>query len=127
MLIASFYHYHFGLMPAFDMLGLGDPLRSYRFWMMQDFVLHFVFIQTIDQLSCYFHRHLRWKVSLSRAISTIRKRRYSVSSRPRIAVTTKPSRLTANTIARTLGTPNFCFTIGSRNTPIVAPSFATPA
>src|SRR6476646_5146043 len=52
---------------------------------------------------------------------------YSVSSRPRIKVTTRPSRLTADTIPRTLGTPNFSFKIGRRNTPNVAPSFATPA
>src|SRR5262249_13279062 len=107
MLIASFYHYHFGLMSAFDVLGLGDALRGHCLGVVQVFVLHVVFIKTIDQLFCYSHRRLRWKVSLPRAISTIRKIRYSVSSRPRIAVRTGPSRLTATTIPRTLGTPNF--------------------
>src|SRR5437667_2719724 len=67
------------------------------------------------------------KVSLSPAISTTRKSCYAVSSRPRIKVTIRPSTLTADTIPRTLGTPNFSFKIGRRKTPNVAPSFATPA
>ena len=67
------------------------------------------------------------KVSLSRAISTTRNSRYSVSSRPRIKVTIRPSRLTADTIPRTLGTPNFSFKIGRTKTPKVAPSLAMPA
>ena len=66
-------------------------------------------------------------VSLSRGISTTRKRRYSVASRRSIKVTTRPSRLTADTIPRTLGTPNLSFKIGRRKTPNVAPSFAKPA
>src|SRR5262249_12898381 len=41
--------------------------------------------------------------------------------------TIKPNRLTADTIPRTFETPNLSFKIGSRNTPKVAPSFATPA
>jgi hypothetical protein len=58
MLIASLYHYHFGLMPSFDVLGLGDPLCRHCLGVVQDFVLHFVLIQTIDEFFRYFHRHL---------------------------------------------------------------------
>lgn len=42
-------------------------------------------------------------------------------------MTINPSTLTADTIPRTVGTPNFSFKIGRRKTPNVAPSFATPA
>ena len=50
-----------------------------------------------------------------------------MSSRRRAKVTIRPSRLTADAIPRTLGTPNFCLKIGRRKTPKVAPSLATPA
>ena len=52
---------------------------------------------------------------------------YSVFSRPKIRVTTRPITLTAATIPRTAGTPNLPFRIGRTKTPKVAPSFATPA
>ena len=67
------------------------------------------------------------KVSLFRAIYTARKSCYSVSSHLKIKVTSKPSRLTPDTIPRTLATPNFSFKIGRRKTPTVAPSLAVPA
>ena len=44
VLIARFYHHHFRLMPSFDVLGLGDPLRRHRLGVVQDFVLHVVLI-----------------------------------------------------------------------------------
>jgi hypothetical protein len=59
MLIARFQYHHFRLMPALDVLGLRDALRRDRFGVVQDFVLHFVLIQTIDQLFRYFHGDLR--------------------------------------------------------------------
>ena len=52
---------------------------------------------------------------------------YSVSSHLKTKVTSKPSRLTPDTIPRTLATPNFSFKIGRRKTPTVAPSLAVPA
>jgi UDP-galactopyranose mutase len=48
-------------MPALDVLGLSDPLGCDRFGVVQDFVLHVVLIQTIDELFRYLHGHLRWK------------------------------------------------------------------
>jgi len=44
MLLSRLDHDHFGMMPAFDVLGLGDSLRSHRLRVMQDFVSHLVFI-----------------------------------------------------------------------------------
>ena len=52
---------------------------------------------------------------------------YSVSSRPRTNVMTRPRRLTAATIPRTAGTPNLPFKIGRTKTPTVAPILATLA
>src|SRR5438094_2728401 len=43
------------MVPAFHMLGLGDPLRGYCFRMMQNLVSHFVFVQAVDELLWYFH------------------------------------------------------------------------
>src|SRR5437764_1223041 len=57
-------------MPALNMLGLGDPLRGDRLGMVQNFVAHFVFVQTIDELLRDFHGRLRSKLSLSQPIST---------------------------------------------------------
>jgi len=48
-------------MPAFHMLGLRESLRGYCFRMMQDFVVHLVFLQTIDQSFWDFHNRLRGK------------------------------------------------------------------
>jgi len=64
-------------MPAFHMLRLGDSLRSYGLRMMQNFIRHFVSVQTIDQLLWYFHNRLLEKVSLSRVISTLSKSRWT--------------------------------------------------
>ena len=52
---------------------------------------------------------------------------YSVSSRPKTKVTSRPRTLTAATISRTAGTPNLPFKVGKTNTPKVAPIFATLA
>src|SRR6266566_7968362 len=61
MLLSRLDHDHFGMMPAFDVLGLGDALRRHCLGMVQCFVTHFVFIQTIDQSFWYFHRRLAEK------------------------------------------------------------------
>src|SRR5438046_5829162 len=61
MLVSRFYHDDLGVMPAFHMLGLRESLRSYCFRMMQDFVVHLVFLQTIDQSFWDFHTRLRGK------------------------------------------------------------------
>src|SRR5207247_7000442 len=45
----------------FHMLGLRESLRSHCLRMMQDFVVHLVFLQTIDQSFWYFHNCLRGK------------------------------------------------------------------
>src|SRR5207249_6731792 len=70
MLISGFDHDNFGVVPAFHVLGLSDPLRGYCLRMMQNFVANFIFIQTIDELLWYLHNPLRGKLPLSRAIST---------------------------------------------------------
>jgi hypothetical protein len=44
MLVSRFYHDDLGMMPAFHVLGLRDSLRSDCLGMMQNFVLHFVFV-----------------------------------------------------------------------------------
>jgi hypothetical protein len=44
VLITTFYHHDLSLMPSFDVLGLGDPLRRHRFGVVHDFVLHVVLI-----------------------------------------------------------------------------------
>src|SRR5881227_1999582 len=61
------------------------------------------------------------------ALSTIPNNDDGVSSRRRHAVTIRPNRLTADTIPRTLETPNLSVKMGSRNTPRVTPTFATAA
>src|SRR5437867_10675367 len=61
MLVSRFYHDDLGMMPAFHMLGLRESLRGYCFRMMQDFVVHLVFLQTIDQSFWDFHNRLRGK------------------------------------------------------------------
>src|SRR5215831_11401530 len=73
MLVSRFCHDDLGMMPAFHMLGLRDSLRRDRLRVRQDLVLHFVFIQTIDQSFWYFHNRLRLgKYHLPGAISTVR-------------------------------------------------------
>jgi hypothetical protein len=44
MLIARFQHHNFRLMPAFDVLGLSDPLRRHCLRVAQNFVLHVILI-----------------------------------------------------------------------------------
>ena len=55
MLVDRFNHDHFGMMPAFHVLGLGDSLRGYSLGMAQNLIRNFVCIQTLDQLLWYFH------------------------------------------------------------------------
>jgi hypothetical protein len=45
------------------MLGLGDPLCSDGFGMMQNLVADFAIVQTIDELLWNFHDRLRCKTS----------------------------------------------------------------
>ena len=90
------------------------------------------FIQSVLCTSRASHNSVSAKqnyADLSRVLvfSTDRKSCYFVSSRSKIKVASNPRRLTADTIPRTVGTPNFSFKIGRRKRPIVAPSFATPA
>jgi hypothetical protein len=61
MRITGFHHDYFGVMPAFYMLGLRDSLRAHCLGMLQNVVVHFVFIQTLDQSPWHFHKHLRSK------------------------------------------------------------------
>ena len=55
MLLSGGYHDNFGMVPAFHMLGLGDPLRGNGFRVMQDLVAGFAFVQTVDESTGYFH------------------------------------------------------------------------
>src|SRR5207237_443837 len=45
-----------GLVPAFHMLGLGDPLRGNGLRVVQDLIAGFAFVQTIDDSLGYFHK-----------------------------------------------------------------------
>jgi hypothetical protein len=49
MLLSGFYHDNLGMVPAFDVLGLGDPLRGNSFWMVQSLVADFALVQTVDE------------------------------------------------------------------------------
>ena len=44
------------MVPGFHVLGLGDPLRGNGFRMMQNLVVNFAFVQTINQLFWYFQK-----------------------------------------------------------------------
>src|SRR5207253_9912835 len=55
MLASGFYHDDLRMMPSFHVLGLGDPLRSNGFRMMQNLVADFVFVETINESFRYFH------------------------------------------------------------------------
>ncbi len=56
MLVSGFYHYNLGMAPTFHMFGLGDPLRSNSFRMMQNLVVDFIFLQAINELLWYFQK-----------------------------------------------------------------------
>jgi len=56
VLFSGFYHDDFRMMPAFHVFGLGDPLRGNGFWMMQNLVVDFVFLQAINELLWYFQK-----------------------------------------------------------------------
>src|SRR6266513_3976005 len=73
MLLSRFDHDNLGVVPAFHVLGLSDPLRGYCLRMMQNFVADFIFIQTIDELFWYFHYNSKSNLSLPRKISTLQK------------------------------------------------------
>jgi hypothetical protein len=59
MRVSSFDYNHFGMMPAFHVLGLGDSLRRHSLGMLQNLVANFVIIQTLDQSPWHFHTRLR--------------------------------------------------------------------
>jgi hypothetical protein len=61
-LISSFDDYDLRLMPAFDVLGLRDALRSDCLGVVQDFVMDLLFIQAIEQPLWYFHDRLLDKI-----------------------------------------------------------------
>ena len=61
MLVARFDYHHFGVMPAFHVLGVGNSLRGYCLRMMKNLIRDFVFAQTLDQLLWNFHNRLRSK------------------------------------------------------------------
>ena len=44
------------MVPGFHVLGFGDPLRGNDFRMMQNLVVNFAFVQTINQLFWYFQK-----------------------------------------------------------------------
>jgi hypothetical protein len=55
MVASGFYHDDLRMMPGFHMLGLGDSLRGNSFWMLQNLVADFVFVETINESFRYFH------------------------------------------------------------------------
>src|SRR5438094_2183533 len=65
VLLARFYYDNLRMVPAFHVLGLGDPLGGHGFGMMQNLVADFIFIQTIDELFWYFHEQLQWETITS--------------------------------------------------------------
>jgi len=54
--VSGFYHDNLGMVPGFHVLGFGDPLRGNDFRMMQNLVVNFAFVQTINQLFWYFQK-----------------------------------------------------------------------
>jgi hypothetical protein len=56
VLFSGFYHDNFRMAPAFHVFGLGDPLGGNGFWMMQNLVVDFVFLQAINELLWYFQK-----------------------------------------------------------------------
>src|SRR5437868_5713296 len=51
------------MVPGFDVLSFGDPLRGDGLRMMQDLVANPAFVQAIDELLWNFHERLRCKTS----------------------------------------------------------------
>jgi len=72
VLIAGFYHNDFRMVPGFDVLSFGDPLRGDGLGMMQNLVANFAFVQTIDELLGNFHERLRCKTSGDHVIFAIK-------------------------------------------------------